>query len=220
MRPHCHQHLKQHPNQHLHQHPKPHAPSTSPSISQITLPTLLEVRTPIAFSYLGEKNNPKKTITLSQNEAKTEKKSGCDSWDCLIDWTLDPYQAGCLEKLELMVLVNLFLPCTWSRGWSVGPTESSSLTQLFSDPGKKREPLLWKTIFSGAKKRLGVLTRTLWSCCWAQHGLAPDTFPPRNQTRRRSRAPREHGRQRTSFYLFTGIRTPTKTICFAQKSKK
>ena len=28
-------------------------PSTSPSISQITFPSLLEVRTPIAFSYLG-----------------------------------------------------------------------------------------------------------------------------------------------------------------------
>ena len=30
-------------------------PSTRPSISQITFPSLLEVRTPIAFSYLGKK---------------------------------------------------------------------------------------------------------------------------------------------------------------------
>ena len=29
-------------------------PSTSPSISQITFPSLLEVRTPVAFSYLGK----------------------------------------------------------------------------------------------------------------------------------------------------------------------
>ena len=31
-------------------------PSTQPSISQITFPSLLEVRTPIAFSYLGNNN--------------------------------------------------------------------------------------------------------------------------------------------------------------------
>ena len=43
---------KQHPKQHLHQHANCTPPSTLPSISQITFPFLLEVRTPIAFSYL------------------------------------------------------------------------------------------------------------------------------------------------------------------------
>ena len=32
---------------------------------------------------------------------------------------------------------------------------SPILTQLFSDPGKKREPFLGKTIFSGATKNRG-----------------------------------------------------------------
>ena len=36
-------------------------PSTLPSISQITVPYLLEVRTPLAFSYLG-KYREKKTM--------------------------------------------------------------------------------------------------------------------------------------------------------------
>ena len=40
----------------LHQHPNCTPPSTSSSILQNTFPFLLEVRTPMAFSYLGNKS--------------------------------------------------------------------------------------------------------------------------------------------------------------------
>ena len=48
-------------------------PSTRPSISQITFFCLLEVRTPIAFSYLG-KNRPLKMHPQNKNETCTIEK--------------------------------------------------------------------------------------------------------------------------------------------------
>ena len=58
-RPHRHKHHEQTPNstpqQHLRQHPNCTPSSTQASISQITFPALLEVRSPVAFSYLGKK---------------------------------------------------------------------------------------------------------------------------------------------------------------------
>ena len=45
-------------------------PSTQPSISQITSPSLLEVRTHIAFNYLGEKKNTNHTNTRHEHSYK------------------------------------------------------------------------------------------------------------------------------------------------------
>ena len=48
-------------------------PSTRPSISQITFPSLLEVRTPIAFSYLGNKQtNKQATIRCNHSCLKSK----------------------------------------------------------------------------------------------------------------------------------------------------
>ena len=100
--------IKQHPKQTTcTSTPNCMPPSTLPSISQMTFPSLLEVRTPIAFSYLGNKTKPNPTPTPKPN--KSSGTASLDSQRCPnlgVPFLVRPMAESCANSGQPLMEAN------------------------------------------------------------------------------------------------------------------